>query len=409
MHAAGVICELNPLHGGHERLLRHMREAVGSDGCVICLMSGRFVQRGTPAIADPYLRAACALSGGADLVVELPFPWSAGSAEHFASAGIRLLGRLGVDLVAFGSESGDISLLKRAAAVVLSADFTERYAALCRDGRGTAAAYAEALGEFLGHDRPEGFPSSNDFLGIAYLSALEKLHRERGSAPDPLVVRREGAGYRETALSAEGHPSATALRRLIFEAAEDPVALRAILEGTMPDAALELLIRAIERGDAPIDGDRLLPFYQAYYRLQTFDAVEQYAECGGGLGALICRHASDAATPAAFFEALRCRRYTDARLRRALLYGAIGVTEDDLRALPDHALLLGANERGRAYLKAWQKAHRDEADFQIVTKPADAPAGRQRALCERADGLFTLCYPEPRAAGELLKKAPVIR
>ncbi len=408
MQAIGVICEFNPFHEGHAYLLRRMREAVGENGCVVCAMSGRFVQRGTAAILDPYLRADCALSGGADLLVELPFPWSAGSAEHFARAGVHILASLGVDTLAFGSESGDGALLDRAADAPAAPTFAERYAALCRSGKGTAAAYAEVLRAFLGEDAPADFPSSNDFLGIAYLSALKELRRARGVSPEPLIVRREGAGYREDTLAAEGYPSATALRRLIFEAAEDPIALSAILEGTMPEEALAICLAAIERGDAPVDHHRLLPFFHAHYRLQTFEAVEEYAECGGGLAALICARARASASPDAFFEALRSRQYTDARLRRAMLYGALGVTEQDLRTMPTYTTLLGANERGRAYLKAWRKAHRDDASFSVVTKPADAPPGRQRELAERADGLFTLCYPTPREAGALMKQAPVI-
>ncbi len=409
MQAIGVICEFNPFHEGHAYLLRRARETVGPDGCVVCAMSGRFVQRGTAAIADPYLRAECALLGGADLVVELPFPWSAGSAEHFAAAGVHILASLGVDALAFGSECGDEVLLRRAALAVSSADFADAYAALCRNGRGTAAAYAEALHASLGAGLPEGFPSSNDFLGIAYLAALERIRAASGTAPDTLIVRREGASYREDTLAAEGYPSATALRRLIFEAWQDLDALEAMLTGTMPDEALDRLLHAIERELMPIDGNRLLPFYHAYYRLQTFDTVEKFAECGGGLASLICARAADSASPEGFFEALRSRRYTDARLRRALLYGAVGVADDDLCTMPAYSLLLGANERGRAYLKVWQRAHRDDPDFRVVTKPADAPEGRQRTLSERADGLFTLCFPTPQAAGYLLKKSPVIQ
>ena len=128
MQAFGVICEFNPFHNGHGYLLSRMREAVGEDGCVICLMSGRFVQRGEPAIADPYLRACMALAGGADLVLELPFPYAAGSAEFFASAGVGILTRMGVERIAFGSESGDISLLIAAAEALNSPAFKSTYA-----------------------------------------------------------------------------------------------------------------------------------------------------------------------------------------------------------------------------------------------------------------------------------------
>ena len=41
----GIICEFDPLHSGHARLLSHAR-AMGADA-VICAMSGNFTQRGS--------------------------------------------------------------------------------------------------------------------------------------------------------------------------------------------------------------------------------------------------------------------------------------------------------------------------------------------------------------------------
>ncbi len=494
MRASGVICEFNPIHTGHAHLLSCMREAVGDDGCVICLMSGRFVQRGTAAMADPYLRAEMALSAGADLVLELPFPWSAAGAEHFARAGVRMLARLGVESIAFGSESGDIDLLTRAAAAVAHPAFSDTYAALCREGRGTTAAYIEAVRRTIDGQNPlsnqdisvgpstrgkppaSNFPASNDLLGIAYLRALSDLPGAKNEIPRPRVIRREGADYRDGTLPTDTYPSATALRRIIREATEDPLALEAILDGTMPDEALKLLLGAIRCGNAPLDGTPLLAFYHAHYRLADPTALATCAECGGGLAAHMVRCAQKASSPKAFFDDLRTRQYTDARLRRALLFGVIGVTEQDLRADPTHTTLLAATSRGCAYLAELRRAartqpmqvpdcrltesieaapsdtaatvskaaesaemaqkHRDRdrgataqnhsatashfapnplnqlfcrSPFPVVTKPADAPAGRQTELALRADALFTLCFPTPRAAGELLRKTPVIR
>ena len=401
MRAIGVICEFNPLHAGHVYLLRRMREAVGDEGCVIAVMSGRFVQRGEAASFDPYLRAEWAMMGGADLVLELPFPWSGASAEHFAAAGVHILSALGTDTLAFGSESGDATLLARAADVTTSPDFGERYAALCRGGMGTAAAFSAAIRDGMGEDTPADFPSPNDILGISYLVALK--HTDMGVS----VVRREGASYRDAVIPATGYPSATALRRVIAEAASDPVALSAVLEGTTPPAVVTSLTEAVERGDAPLSGNRLRPFFHAYYRLQTLGTVEHCAECGGGVAGHILKCAAEQADAMSFFDALRSNRYTDARLRRALLFGALGVCSDDLFSLPDYTVLLGANERGRKYLREWQKANED-SDFRVVTKPADAPDGRQCELSRRADALFTLCYPTPRDAGALLRQGPVI-
>ena len=412
MQASAVICEFNPFHGGHAYLLSRMREQVGEEGCVVCLMSGRFVQRGEAAIADPYLRARMALAGGADLVLELPFPWSAGSAEHFATAGVRLAARMGVDTLTFGSECGDVDLIARAAKAVDDPRFGEIYAALCRKGTGTTTAYTEALRQVsneVGSTLPDGFPSSNDLLGIAYLRALDRTAAEIGSAPGASVVTRLGSGYREDVLTAGAYPSATAIRVLLREAACDPIALKAMLMGTMPDGALEVLLDGVNTCEVPLEGGRLMAFYHTLYRLKSPSDMGSCAEWGGGLAGHICRHAKDRATPEAFFEALRTKQYTDARLRRALLFGAIRVTESDLRAMPAYTTLLAANGRGCAYLKAWQRANKGAEDgFTVVTKPADAPAGRQKELGELADGLFTLCFPVPREAGEMMRRRPSI-
>ena len=50
MTAAGVICEYNPFHSGHLRQFAQLRERLGADTAIVCLMSGAFVQRGEVAV-----------------------------------------------------------------------------------------------------------------------------------------------------------------------------------------------------------------------------------------------------------------------------------------------------------------------------------------------------------------------
>ncbi|MBQ1647601.1 MAG: nucleotidyltransferase family protein, partial [Bacteroidales bacterium] len=50
METVGIICEYNPFHNGHARQLRLIRQAMGEDCAVVCLMSGNYVQRGEPAV-----------------------------------------------------------------------------------------------------------------------------------------------------------------------------------------------------------------------------------------------------------------------------------------------------------------------------------------------------------------------
>ena len=119
MDAVGIICEFDPLHRGHERLLRRAGE---SGRPVVCAMSGNFTQRGGAACAEKFTRAEMAAQCGADLVVELPTPWAMATAEKFAGGGISLLARCGVKTLYFGSECGDADALWAAAETLLRAD-----------------------------------------------------------------------------------------------------------------------------------------------------------------------------------------------------------------------------------------------------------------------------------------------
>ena len=89
-----VICEFNPFHFGHLRLIEEAKREEGDR--IICIMSGNFVQRGEIAVADRFTRADAALRCGADVVLELPVPFSFGSAEYFADAAVRIADGLGI-------------------------------------------------------------------------------------------------------------------------------------------------------------------------------------------------------------------------------------------------------------------------------------------------------------------------
>ena len=89
MNAVGIICEYNPFHLGHARMLEGLRRQY--DAPLVCAMSGNFVQRGDAAVAHKHARAEMAVRCGADLVLELPTPWAMASAERFADGGVELL------------------------------------------------------------------------------------------------------------------------------------------------------------------------------------------------------------------------------------------------------------------------------------------------------------------------------
>ena len=91
----GIVAEYNPFHNGHARLIEQTRARLGADCLVVCVMSGDFVQRGSPAVYAKFARAEAAARCGADLVLELPLPWAIASAEGFAAGGVGVLAATG--------------------------------------------------------------------------------------------------------------------------------------------------------------------------------------------------------------------------------------------------------------------------------------------------------------------------
>ncbi|MFR5422158.1 MAG: nucleotidyltransferase family protein [Oscillospiraceae bacterium] len=89
----GIVAEYNPFHNGHARLIEQTRARLGADCPVVCVMSGDFVQRGSPAVYSKFARAEATAPRGS--VLEPPPPWALSSARGFPPAR-GLLGGLGV-------------------------------------------------------------------------------------------------------------------------------------------------------------------------------------------------------------------------------------------------------------------------------------------------------------------------
>ena len=118
MVTVGVVAEYNPFHNGHKYQLEQARKMGATH--IVCVMSGTAVQRGDIAVFSKYDRANAALKNGADLVIELPCPYSCAGAEIFAKSAVSLLGGLGENVVngiSFGCESDDIDMLNKAAEI----------------------------------------------------------------------------------------------------------------------------------------------------------------------------------------------------------------------------------------------------------------------------------------------------
>lgn len=390
MKTAAVICEYDPVHTGHKRLLDRAR-AHGAD-VTVAVMSGNFVQRGEPAVTDKYVRASAALRMGADLVLELPMPYSALSAEFFASAGVSIAERIGADELWFGSESGDVAPLSAVAENMLE---LEDEASTRDKSLGHAVATSELYRERFGSE-PTRTP--NDILGVEYIKAIKR----QGLEIEPVTLDRENNFSGETLTGT--YPSSTALRKAIKSGGADA------LDGYMSEDALSEYKKAEADGRFPANIGRYYELLLAFYRIAEAERISLCHGCGGGLAEFIISCARGAKNAPEFVEALKTKKYTDARIRRTLLSGVLGVTDADARSFPSYVTLLAANERGRALVA---RARKKDGAVTVVTKTADlrglgALAERQIELSARANALYTLLMPEPREAAYFRKIAPTI-
>ncbi len=219
MKIVGLIAEYNPFHNGHTYHIQKAKEITGADYAVV-IMSGDYVQRGTPAIIPKRLRADMALHCGAAAVFELPVCYATGSAELFAFGAVSFLEQLGiVDTLCFGSECSDLKKLQTLANILLDEPdiYRSRLKACLKQGTPFPAARQNALASCL-HSTEDAalLTHPNNILGIEYLKALRRLH----SRIVPCTIQRKGAPYHQQTLHTS-HSSASAIRTLLTSACPD--------------------------------------------------------------------------------------------------------------------------------------------------------------------------------------------
>ena len=384
MKAAGIICEYNPIHSGHTRHIEETRRALGGGpSAIVCVMSGNFVQRGDFAVFSKHARALAAVRSGADLVVELPSPYALSSAEGFARAGVYILDGL-CDYISFGSESGDIGALTKAAEGIVKPEADIIIKEWLNRGLPYAAALQKAADAILPDARAELFKTPNNLLGIEYLKAIAAT----GSSLKPITVKRTGGAHD----GAEGR-SSSALRKALYSGGEP--------WRHMPAVAAGVYREEIAAGRGPVTMKSCELAMLSRLRVMR---IEEFADLPGvseGLDRRFARYAATEPTLAAILEKVKTKRYAMSRIRRMLVCACLGITAADTREPPPYIRVLALNAVGAKLIKE----ARTGAGLPIVTKPASArglPGRAGELFCKEAAAtdMYVLAYPdEDRRSG----------
>ena len=404
MKTALIISEYNPFHSGHKYQIDDIRANFGDDTLIIALMSGNYTQRGEVAIADKFARAEAAVLSGVNLVLLLPFPYSVSSAEFFATAGVEIANRLGVvDIIAFGSETGNVDKLTKIASNMLSDSFKNRLSELLANPEYKSLGYPSlcelAYSDTFGDAIKSSFFTPNNILAIEYIKALIISK----SNIKPYTTKRVGADYNEEEITDSKLQSATAIRNLLntsIDSASDYI----------PECTKSVLIRELSQKRFPCDTDRLSPAVLSIFRLSSPTDSCNIHDADGGLYNRLIASSIKANSITNLTELATTKKYTAARIRRAMWYSFFGVRASDMKTKPKYTQVLAMDSLGQALLKRIKKT----TDFPIITKPSadenlSNDALRQKELSDKADFIFELSRPIPSSADTQLKAKPFVK
>ncbi|MDE7171700.1 MAG: nucleotidyltransferase family protein [Oscillospiraceae bacterium] len=363
MDVVGIVAEYNPFHAGHAFHIAQTRRQLG-ECAVVAVMSGNFVQRGDCAVLDKWTRSRAALEGGVDLVLELPTVWAVSSAESFARGAVELLASTGVVThLSFGSECGCADKLRQVADCLDSDVYRAGLRRFLDEGMPFAACRQAVVRGLLGEDLANLLSQPNNNLGVEYIRALNALE----SAIQPVTVLRAGVGH--DGGDDPDYPSASFLREKILAgklSADNPASLKYGERGALA------VLRAMDE--------------------EEFAALP---DCGEGLFHRLYQGVRQGRTLEELYDLAKTKRYAHSRIRRAALWGALGLREADRPADPPYLRVLGANGRGREALREMKT----KTALPIITKPAHGRGIPLLELEARCTDFYQLCCQEPGPCG----------
>lgn len=459
MNTIGIIAEYNPFHKGHAHQLEGLRQKY-PETTLLVVMSGDFVQRGTPAIFSKFHRAQWAVMGGADIVFELPSMFAVSSAEYFASGGVRLLHALGCDAISFGASHTQVEELVSVAEVLDHPSTQESLRTLLGQGYSYGTALRKAIQQYysvstsMNTNDASGKNTSennsletsnhmsildsdpNTILGIEYIRALHRYH----IGLDIIPVKRTSSHHNPTL--DDSFPSGTALRNAIYSSKQTSSSLfrsqdkQQVLDTAYPPYAslgidssisldkLDIDTSSLEEDTfkwhhylppmvAPLAMDIVESNYYAslerYYdmihfasRISSKEDLQTLQDMSDGLEDAWLT-ASALASWEQARESLKSKRYTYARLDRIATYSLLRRTKEIFQKChqqgPTYGRLLAFNDRGRQYLKE------KRASIPIVQKWApfcQSATGTTKVLCEQdqlASKLWRMTVDNPNYRG----------
>lgn len=330
--ATGIIAEYNPFHKGHLYHINETKKITNND--IVVIMSGNFVQRGEPAMADKHTRAKMALRNGVALILELPVEYATSSADIFAKGAVNILEASGIiDTLSFGSEKGSTDVFNKISDILNNEPkpFKTLIKKYLNTGLSYPASRTKALEEYMSLNL-DFMNKSNNILALEYIRELKKLN----SSIKAFTIERIVSDYNSINLSGE-ISSASAIRSALIK--KDITALNSV-----PENVLDL----INNNKIPSLND-YTSILSYILRTKSPKEISEYADITEGLENRILN--TEFTATEELISKLKTKRYTYSKLQKAILHIILGITKEEQLNKPKYIRVLGFRKDKKHLLK----------------------------------------------------------
>ncbi len=330
MKVIGIVVEYNPLHNGHIYQINEIKKMY-PDSIIVVAMSGYFTMRGEVSILSKWDKAYLSLLYGVDMVLEIPFIFTNQSADTFSACALKILNEVKIDTLVFGSESGDTTLLYKAAkAQINNKEFDECVKEYIDMGYN----YPTSLGKSLKKLYNIEINKSNDLLGVSYIKEIIKNNYNI----DIVTIKRTN-DYLDTTLDSSV-VSANNIREKLKE--------NKSIEKYVPKKVIPYIKK--------IDYDYL--FNLVKYKIISSDSISNYHLVKEGLDNRIVKYIDKSTSFDNLIDNIKSKRFTNNMIRRILINILIGIDKSTINKCKnvEYIRVLGLSKNGSKYLKNIKKS-----------------------------------------------------
>lgn len=298
------------------------------------------VQRGDIACFDKWTRAKASILSGVDLSIELPTVNVLSSAKRFARASVYLLHKMNINALSFGSECGDIELLKEISQISIEIEKSNDMINHLNTGLTYPQALTKSINDRYGKSYSDLIESPNNLLAIEYIKAMYEFSPNM----ELFTLKREQANH-DSMQTGENISSASYIRKNID-----------IKEQFTPSKATELYDIQLKEGVAPILLENIERAILIKLRQMSPSDFLKIADVSNGLENRLVKSAQTVKSLEEFYQNAKSKSCTHARIRRIVLNSYLEINQELTCTLPQYARVLGMNDNGKEILKMIKKS-----------------------------------------------------